>query len=112
MALAAAIAMMALSLIVGLGHAKASWSAYCNPVTLGSFGVCTDSPRFQNQLYGWGDQHSVCVQVANFQPQTRRCSSGPGAGVYTPVFEPWTWYPQIVNNAAGTNTVHGISFAP
>jgi len=64
-----------------------------------------------NQVYGWGDQHSVCVGVQNF-PSLRRCSSGAGAGVYSPTFETFTWYPTIDNNAGSSNTVHGVSFAP
>ena len=111
MALVATTAMLALSLIAGQSQANAAWSTYCNPVTLGAYGDCIDSPRKQYQLMGWGDQHSVCVQVSNFK-ETRRCSAGPGHGVYTPTFEPWTWYPLISNNAKGTNTVHGISFQP
>jgi hypothetical protein len=30
--------------------------------------------------------------------------------VYSPVFQEFTWYPRIDNNAAGTNSVHGLSF--
>jgi len=95
--------------MIGPRGAEATWSGYCT-VTLGSYGQCIDStPRAMHQVYGWGDQHSVCVQAANL-PSTRRCSSGPGAGVYSPVFEEFTWYPRIDNNAAGTNSVHGLSF--
>lgn len=98
--------------LMGPAHANAEWSTFCNPVTLSGLNdSCLGSPRTQYQIMGWGDQHSVCVQVSNFK-ETRRCSTGPGNGVYTPTFEPWTWYPQISNNAKGTNTAHGISFQP
>lgn len=111
LALLATIVMMAFSLAAGSGKAEAAWQAFCNPAALPGNGHCVGSPFKMNQVYGWGDHHSVCVQLSNFNT-TRRCSSGPGAGVYTPVFETITWYPTISNNAAGANTVHGIALGP
>jgi hypothetical protein len=90
--------------------AEASWSNYCNPKTVSGWQACNGSPRYTHQVYGWGDQHSVCVWVAAAVNSTKRCSSGPGAGVYSPVFSEFLTYPYISNNAAGTNTLHGISF--
>lgn len=110
MALVATTALLALGLIAGQGQAKAAWSTYCNPVTLGGHGYCHGVPRNLYQLMGWGDQRSVCVMIA--ASWTERCSAGPGHGVYTPTFGPITAYPMIKNNAAGTNTVHGIAYQP
>lgn len=60
------------------------------------------------QTYGWGDQHSVCVDIRPWSG-VRRCSSGPGAGVYSGEipggYGGTAW---IENNAAGSNYVHGI----
>jgi hypothetical protein len=111
LALAATIAMLALGLIAGQEQAKAGWSNYCNGVTLGGGQGCTDFARYMNQVYGWGDQRSVCVGISGAQ-WSWRCSSGPGAGVYSPTFGPGTFYPGISNNAAGANTVHGVALSP
>lgn len=96
---------------LGPKPAEANWANFCNPVTLGSNAECSTSPHVMNQLYGWGDQHSVCVGW-RYNNSVTRCSSGPGAGVYTPQFETWTYYPMIRNNATGTNTVHGVVLWP
>jgi hypothetical protein len=104
-------------LVLALGQASrpaaadASVSNYCNPVTVGSWEGCNGSPRAFNQVYGWGDQHSVCVGIAG-AAWSFRCSGGPGAGVYSEVFGYGTYYPGIRNNAAGSNTLHGVSLAP
>lgn len=110
LALIGSLAVLCLGLI-GTSPAKASWSNYCNPITLAGNTGCSGSARYMHQVYGWGDQHSVCVGSMSMS-STWRCSSGPGAGVYSTTFGPLTWYPGIQNNAAGTNTVHGISFTP
>jgi hypothetical protein len=109
LALLGSVAALCLGLI-GPHSAEASWSNYCNPVTLGKEGYCWGTPRAMHQVYGWGDQHSVCV--AGPWQWSARCSAGPGAGVYSPQFEYGTYIPRIWNNAAGTNTAHGISFTP
>lgn len=110
LALLGTVAALSLALL-GPKPVEANWANYCNPVTLGSNGECATSPHVMNQLYGWGDQHSVCVGW-QYNGAVTRCSSGPGAGVYTPVFETFTWYPMIRNNSAGTNTVHGVVLWP
>jgi hypothetical protein len=57
------------------------------------------------QVFGYGDQHSVCVLVGGI-PSTERCSSGPGAGVYSgEVSSGGT--PVIRGNAEGDTNVHG-----
>jgi len=110
MALAATIGLLAIGLIAGQGQAKAAWSVFCNPVNLPTYGsYCYGAPRTAYQLMGWGDQHSVCVSV---DQATRRCSAGPGHGVYTPTFGPFLVNPLIVNNAKGSNTAHGIVYQP
>jgi hypothetical protein len=111
LALLASVTAICLGLL-GPKPAEANWANFCNPVTLAGYGNCTGAPFKMNQIYGWGDQHSVCVALHNSIPETKRCSSGPGAGVYTPLFNVITWYPLIQNNAAGSNTVHGISLGP
>lgn len=111
LALAGSVAALCLGL-VGPKSAEASWSNFCNPITVGGWQGCNGSARYMHQVYGWGDQHSVCVGAAGLEDTVRRCSSGPGAGVYTPIFGPLTWYPHIDNHAAGTNTLHGITFTP
>ena len=89
--------------------AEASWANFCNPVTLGGYGSCHGGSQYLSQVYGWGDQHSVCVE-AYPTSSSRRCSSGPGAGVYTPNLGSVPGMPTIINNASGTNTVHGVVF--
>lgn len=98
------------TLCLGLLSAKpaeANWANFCNPQTLGAWQACHGTGQYLNQVYGWGDQHSVCVE-AYPTSSSRRCSSGPGAGVYTPALGSVAAIPTIANNAAGTNTVHGI----
>lgn len=101
-------------LVLALGQvsrpaaADAAATPYCNPATLGGYQACVGGWMNFYQLYGWGDQHSVCVNRLNWE---KRCSSGPGAGVYSPVYSPPNGYPAISNNAAGSNTVHGIALS-
>lgn len=90
-------------------QAEASWANFCNPVTLGGYGSCHGGSQYLSQVYGWGDQHSVCVESYPTS-SSRRCSSGAGAGVYTPNLGKVAGMPTIANNAAGTNTVHGVVF--
>jgi len=116
-----------------LGSAAALWSAaaappsaeastlvaYCNNQKLagtseGGQSWCQGSVRQLHYVYGWGDQHSVCVSATALAPA---CSSGPGAGVYDvyPEIEGkyyWASYPFISNNAPGWNVVHGLSLDP
>lgn len=96
------------------GKASAGVSSYCGNQTLGAWGWCSGSPRTLYRVYGWGDQHSVCVSISG-APGTGwgyTCSSGPGVGVYGPSYEPAYLYPDISNNSAGTNTVHGVAYQP
>jgi hypothetical protein len=110
LALLGSVAALCIGLI-GAKPASANWANFCNPVTLPGNGYCEGPAQVMNKLYGWGDQHSVCVGLRGSYMYWR-CSSGPGVGVYTPTFEPFVWYPHIQNNAAGTNTVHGVVLSP
>jgi hypothetical protein len=94
--------------------ANAAWANFCNPVTLGGWAGCNSSaPSNINQVFGWGDQHSVCVGIPGLEYAVKRCSSGPGAGVYSgQLNEAITAYAHIENHAAGSNTVHGIALGP
>lgn len=86
---------------------------FCENVQLGSGGYCSGPLTGLYQTYGWGDQHSVCVDIRPWSG-VRRCSSGPGAGVYSGQIPPNEvgsdniGTPWIENNAAGANYVHGI----
>lgn len=103
------------ALWIGLGHAEkaqANWANFCNPVTVGGWEGCNGDPFFEDTVYGWGDQHSVCVGAPGLESSVKRCSSGPGAGVYSAKFGPLTWYSHIENHAAGTNTLHGVVLGP
>jgi hypothetical protein len=106
LALFGTVAALCLGLL-GPKSAQAEWKNFCNPKTLSGYGECVGTGQYLNQVYGWGDQHSVCVE-AYPASSSRRCSSGPGAGVYTPVQGNSPGIPRILNNAAGTNTVHGV----
>jgi hypothetical protein len=93
--------------LISAKPAQAEWANFCNPKTLSGYGECVGTLQRLNQVYGWGDQHSVCVEAYSYF-SSRRCSSGPGAGVYTPTMGNAVAQPRILNNAAGTNTVHGV----
>lgn len=110
LALLASVGALCLGLI-GPKPAEANWAGFCN-VTVGSWAGCTGGLFYEDTVYGWGDQHSVCVGAPGFEETVRRCSSGPGVGVYSAKFGPLTWYPHIENHAAGTNTLHGIVLGP
>lgn len=85
---------------------------FCENVQLGGNGYCAGPTTGMYQTYGWGDQHSVCVDIRPWSG-VRRCSSGPGAGVYSGEIPPSeigenTGTAWIENNAAGANYVHGV----
>jgi hypothetical protein len=121
LALGGAIMAICLMFLLGLpSPANAEVGSYCGNQTLGGGGTCYGSQRLLYQTYGWGDQHSVCVWASYGGPietplggsSYKACSSGPGAGVYSPAYwENLLLYPGIKNNAAGNNTVHGNTFS-
>lgn len=103
-------------LLLAASSARASTSPYCNNETLAGYALCTGEPRWLNQLYGWGDQHAICLWVAGAPGAVGAkagCSGGPGEGVYSPQWPEYIHvYPQITNSAAGANRVHGVAFQP
>jgi hypothetical protein len=113
---AAACAVLAMAFAIATpGQAAASSSTYCGNQTLSNYGWCNGADRTLYQVYGWGDSHSVCVFVRwpgqNGGPGGA-CSSGPGAGVYSPVYNTQVWTPAISDNAAGSTVVHGVAYQP
>jgi hypothetical protein len=112
---AAAFALLLCAVAAQLGHATTADAAvygFCENVQLGQNGYCAGSTTGLYQDYGWGDQHSVCIDIRPW-PNVRRCSSGPGAGVYSGEIPPNNaGLPWIENNAAGSNYVHGVYFTP
>jgi len=107
------IATMCISL-TGPKAANAAWYNFCSPVTLGGWQGCNSSRAYYiNQVYGWGDQHSVCVGMPGLEFAIKRCSSGPEEGVYSgKTNEALNSYAHIENHAAGSNTVHGVALGP
>ncbi|HEY2768299.1 MAG TPA: hypothetical protein VGI76_08580 [Solirubrobacteraceae bacterium] len=115
LAIGTALAASCLALLLGgTATANATENPYCNPRTLAGGGACsTENTRTFNALFGWGDNHAVCVSVVIVPPGpgiSRVCSHNPGEGVYDPLAEKVTLYAGIDNPAAGSNTVHGVSF--
>lgn len=78
---------------------------FCGNVLVHGHEACFGPASEFYQVFGYGDQHSVCVMVGGI-PSTQRCSSGPGAGVYSgEVSSGGT--PVIAGNAEGDTNVHG-----
>jgi hypothetical protein len=98
--------------LIGPANANAASTPFCNPVTVGAYVGCNGPLIYLNQVYGWGDQHSVCVGIAGLEFAVKRCSSGPGAGVYSGTAGAMQYTPHIENHAAGTNTLHGVALSP
>lgn len=112
-ALMGTMALLLLGLVLGPVSAQASTSSYCGNQTLPGYGYCQGAYRMLYQVYGWGDQHSVCVAVSLAFNASRSCSSGPEVGVYSERLSSAAMLdPYISNNAAGSNTVHGVAFQP
>lgn len=91
--------------------AQAGTSSYCSNQTLGSHARCGGAGRTLYALYGWGDQHSVCVGVYEL-PGHYTCSGGAGQGTYNDLGTTAWFTPWIQNNAEGNNTVHGVAYQP
>jgi hypothetical protein len=96
------------AVLISPSGAEAGTSGYCGNVTLGGYGGCTGSFRSLYAVFGWGDQHSVCVRTVQVGVTT--CSGGAGQGTYDNFGFTFGGEPQIFNNAAGNNTVHGVSY--
>lgn len=106
--LAALVSLVALATAVAVpAAADASTSTYCAGWK-SPWQECGGARRPMYQAYGWGDQASVCVAVAEWTGLP--CSSGAGSGVYSAQLGsnvnaiPW-----IKNNSSGNNYVHGVA---
>lgn len=55
--------------------AQASLSEYCANAHLAGHGLCTGASRTLYAVFGWGEQHAVCVGVNQTAKST--CSGGP-----------------------------------
>lgn len=97
-------------LLASPSNASAGTSPYCNNQTLGSYAVCVGAQRSLYAVYGWGENHTVCVssvEVGSFA-----CSPQPGAGAYVNFGFTFWGTPRIENNAVGNNVVHGVAYQP
>lgn len=91
--------------------AKAGVGTYCNPAKEPAWETCwSGGPRGAYELYGWGDEHIVCIRAYSLPEQA--CSSGPGQGVYDPLRETVYSYLLIENHAPGAGWVHGVVYEP
>lgn len=111
----AALALM-VAVLGSPAAAQAETSPYCGG-WLGAGGICAGGARTLYQLYGTGEQHSVCIYASdNGYGQGNiggvNCSSGPGAGVYNSGMGTGHYFPVIYNNAVGNNLVHGTAWGP
>jgi hypothetical protein len=96
---------------------------FCGQVHLGPSGSCWGAKRWLDRAYGWGDEHGVCVGLAQYEggPPVSGftvCTPYQDTGVYTP-YTTWegqptffNWSPWIHNNSPYNNWVHGVAFIP
>ncbi len=112
LALTGLVVVFGLLLLLGSSSgAKAeTLSSYCGNQTLAGYESCWGAQRTLYAVYGWGDQHSVCVGTSAYTNTV--CSSGAGAGAYAPVGTTDYLWPWIQNNAGGSNRVHGVAYQP
>jgi hypothetical protein len=110
-------AVVALCLALSLASprpAHAGTSAYCNgynaPAYLVSGYMCQGAQRTLYAVYGWGDQHAVCIGVT--QGYNVTCSHGPGEGTYDPLGVTGSFIPWIDNRGGSPNTLHGVAYQP
>lgn len=103
-----------LCLILSLGspsRAKAeTLSPYCNNQVFGPSQTCYGAARTLYAVYGWGDQHAVCVGTS--ANTNVACSGGAGQGAYAPVGFTAFLTPWIQNRGGGNNTLHGVAYQP
>jgi len=98
---------LSIALLSGPASAQASTSNYCTGWQ-SSGGSCEGAGRYMYQVYGLGDQGSVCVAMAFYTGWS--CSSGAGSGVYSgETFKNVATSPLIKNNFGGNNFVHGVA---
>lgn len=110
----------AIALVLVLGYAPASanaWSLspFCGNQTLSGYEICEGAPRTLYGVYGWGEQHSVCVYARGWPIGSANgytCSSGPSQGVVVNLNNSYYAKPGIQNNASGNTRVQGEAFQP
>jgi hypothetical protein len=107
---------MVLSLGLVSRDATAATSGYCGGENLNASWSCYGKARSLYGTSGHGDQHSVCVWVADggggYTYEFPMCSGGPGQGVYNPLERTLTATPAIMNNGGSWNTVWGTAYQP
>jgi hypothetical protein len=112
--IAAAVALTGCMLIGPAAKADAyQTTVYCDGKALAAWWTCEGALRRLYGIYGWGDQHAVCIFVSTGTgyPYYQKCSGGPGEGVYSAIGGPETqWYPSITNIAGNGNIVHGRAY--
>lgn len=95
--------------------------AYCAGAKLNGGGRCEGAKRWLDRVYGWGDEHGVCVSWAFTEGgggYGGACTPYQDTGVYSGFVyveeeqKFWPLYPVIINNSPYKNTVHGIAFIP
>jgi hypothetical protein len=104
----AAATMMALA-IAAPNHAAGAVGGFCGNVLLpgGTNQYCEGSYVREYEIGGWGDQHSVCVRGR----ELGYVACAPlGETAYDPMPFELSDFPQIWNNAAGANRVHGFYY--
>jgi hypothetical protein len=117
-ALGGIVLAMCLSVLLGSPTgAMASETHYCYNQTLPGWNQCVGTQRTLNALFGQGTQHSVCVWASRTGNGgnivgSQMCSSGGGQGVYNSSMGLDVFYPYILENAPGSGTVFGVSYAP
>jgi len=111
-----ALATAALSLSLISANAEAGTSGYCGGEKLNASWSCYGKARTVYGTSGHGDQHSVCVWVADggggYTYEFPMCSGGPGQGVYNPLEGTLNATPAIMNNGGSWNTVWGTAYQP
>jgi hypothetical protein len=107
-----ALAILVLAMTVQLSQApqaKAGVYGFCENVVLPGYGGCyAPASHLMYQVYGWGENASVCV-VPEPYGYAERCSGGPNQGVYSAdLGENKPARAAIINHAGVANRVHGL----
>lgn len=88
-------------------EADAGAYGFCENAVLSPYQGCAGPATTMYQVYGYGDNASVCV-LSSAAPSTERCSGGPNQGVYSATFEFEVGAAYIRNHAGVSNRVHGV----
>jgi len=109
LALLASTLALTLGLISGAASAQAAISTYCGGWLYGASEPCFGAQRWLYEVYGWGEQGGVCVEISN--QSTMACVNKANQGVYSGTKLGYnTWgTPVIVNYSGGSNFVHGLA---